>query len=91
MDEENEMGMSGYSKFAWTLWKGTHLPMATCEIVERIVKEQGYRKQIYGKWKQQGDGTHYCSNCGHDATYIFDRTEICGVTCPFCGANMKGE
>jgi hypothetical protein len=56
-----------------------------------ILFDTGYRKQIYGKWEQQGDGTHYCSNCGHDATYTFDGTEICGVTCTFCGANMKGE
>jgi hypothetical protein len=91
MNKENEMGMSGYSKFAWTLWKEARLPMATCEIVEQIIKELGYRKQTVGEWVKQGERTHYCSNCGHDATYTFDGTEICGITCPFCGANMKGE
>ena len=49
-----------------------------------------YIKQSEGEWIKQEDGTHYCSNCGHDATYTFDRTEICGVACTFCGAKMKG-
>jgi hypothetical protein len=42
-------------------------------------------------WIEQLDGTHYCSNCGHDATYTFDGTEICGVACPFCGEKMTEE
>lgn len=43
-----------------------------------------------GEWFKQLDGTHYCSNCGHDATYTSDGTEVCGVACSFCGAHMKG-
>lgn len=39
-----EMGMSGYSKLAWTLWDKTKLPMTQCEVIEQILKEQGYRK-----------------------------------------------
>ena len=50
----------------------------------------GYRRQIEGEWRTARDGTHWCSECGHDATYTFDGTEICGVACPFCGAGMKG-
>lgn len=52
---------------------------------------EGRSKQSAGRWIEQQDGTHYCSECGHDATYTFDRTEICGVACPFCGAKMDGE
>lgn len=52
---------------------------------------EGYHKQKEGEWIRQGDGTYYCSNCGHDATYTYDGTEIRGVACPFCGAWMKGE
>ena len=48
-----------------------------------------YRKQSEGEWQTAPDGTHWCSECGHDATYTFDGTEICGVACPFCGAKMK--
>lgn len=44
-----------------------------------------------GTWIEEADGTHSCSNCGHDATYTFDGTEICGVTCPFCGSIMEVE
>lgn len=51
---------------------------------------KGYRKQSDGEWETAPDGTHWCSECGHDATYTFDGTEICGVACPFCGAKMKG-
>jgi hypothetical protein len=51
---------------------------------------KGYRKQSEGEWQTAPDGTHWCSECGHDATYTFDGTEICGVACPFCGAKMKG-
>ena len=52
--------------------------------------EAGYRKQSEGEWQTAPDGTRWCSECGHDATYTFDGTEICGVACPFCGAKMKG-
>ena len=52
--------------------------------------DKDYRKQSDGEWKTALDGTHWCSECGHDATYTFDGTEICGVACPFCGAKMKG-
>jgi hypothetical protein len=38
------MGMSGYSKLAWTLWDKTKLPMTQCEVIGQILKEQGYRK-----------------------------------------------
>ena len=51
----------------------------------------GSRKVEQGEWKKQKDGTHYCSNCGHDATQNYDYGEICGVACAFCGAHMKGE
>lgn len=60
-----------------------------------LVKENGeiiplLPKQSEGEWISQADGTHYCSNCGHDATFTYDGMEICGVACPFCGAKMKG-
>lgn len=55
-----------------------------------IYEYMGYRKQSEGEWQTAPDGTHWCSECGHDATYTFDGTEICGVACPFCGAKMKG-
>ena len=42
-----------------------------------------------GAWIEGADGTHLCSNCGHDATYTYDGTEICGIVCPFCGAIMR--
>lgn len=42
-------------------------------------------------WIEQLDGAHYCSNCGHDVTYTFDGTEVCGVACPFCGEKMVEE
>ena len=61
-----------------------------CTELAKVIYNAGYRKQIEGEWTSQADGTHYCSNCGHDATYTFDGTEICGVACPFCGAKMKG-
>jgi hypothetical protein len=59
------------------------------ETAEAIYNEV-CSKQSEGKWQKAPDGTHWCSECGHDATYTFDGTEICGVACPFCGAKMKG-
>lgn len=46
---------------------------------------------VHGRWAEQLDGTHYCSECGHDAAYTYDGTEIRGVACPFCGAIMDKE
>ena len=49
----------------------------------------GYRKQVEGEWKEQGEcwKTLRCSICGHTTDTIFDRTPFC----PNCGAKMKGE
>ena len=53
---------------------------------------KGYQdgiKEAYAYWIENSDNTHYCSKCGHDATYNFDGIEICGVACPYCGSIMK--
>lgn len=59
-------------------------------VAEHLAK-QGYRKQVQGEWREQNDGTHYCSNCGHDATQNYEGREICGIACAYCGAKMKGN
>lgn len=61
-----------------------------CLYQELSASLRDYRKFGIGEWVENGDGTYYCSNCGNDATYTYDGTEICGVACPFCGASMKG-
>jgi hypothetical protein len=60
------------------------------EIAE-VIQQDGWQKQSLGEWQEALDGTHWCSVCGHDATYTFDGTEICGPACPFCGVKMKGN
>ena len=45
----------------------------------------------HGYWVEENDGTHSCSECGHDATYTYDGTEVCGIGCPFCYAKMDGK
>lgn len=61
--------------------------------IETIKKlySNGYRKVERGEWELNIDGSHWCSECGHNATYTYDGTEVCGVSCPFCGADMRGE
>ena len=59
-------------------------------ITTKNLYNAGYRKQIDGEWLEQADGTHYCSNCGKDATYTYDGVEVCGVVCPYCATRMKG-
>jgi hypothetical protein len=61
-----------------------------CRDAAKALMDKGYCKQREGEWVSQADGTHYCSNCGHDATHTYDGTEVCGVACTFCGAKMKG-
>lgn len=60
------------------------------DFLARGLVGMGWRKHKEGEWQTAPDGTHWCSECGHDATYTYDGTEICGVACPFCGAHMKG-
>ena len=60
------------------------------EIAE-VIYQDGWQKQTLGNWVEALDGTHWCSICGHDTTYTFDGTEICGSACPFCGAKMEGN
>lgn len=59
--------------------------------IASVLIYKGYRKERQGEWVEQPDGTHFCSNCGKDATYNYDDREICGVACTYCGARMKGE
>ena len=67
------------------------LEQAFIPFLAEILYNADYRKVEQGEWKQQNDGTHYCSVCGHDATQNYEGTEICGVACAFCGARMKGN
>ena len=45
----------------------------------------------HGKWERHPDETHFCSNCGRDATYNFDGWEVLGVSCTYCDAKMDQE
>ena len=63
-------------------------------IFEHIIEQTPTADVVevkHGQWVEQLDGTHYCSECGHDATYTYDGTEVCGIACPFCGAKMDGK
>lgn len=52
-----------------------------------------------GIWIRQDNGTHFCSECGHDAEWRLvenDGTQInfeeyCSYYCPRCGAFMEME
>lgn len=44
-------------------------------------------------WDWQVDGTHFCSECGHDALYYsnpltYEKTEFYSKFCPHCGRRM---
>ena len=39
-------------------------------------------------WKEQFDGSHYCSNCGRDALLGPDGTEFLSEYCPHCGKRI---
>lgn len=45
-------------------------------------------KVRHGAWVEENDGTHSCSECGQDATYTYDGTEVCGIVCPHCATVM---
>lgn len=67
-----------------------------CEVMSchrcraKTLCNANYRKVERGEWELNIDGSHWCSECGHNATYTYDGTEVCGVSCPFCGADMRG-
>lgn len=90
---EDEKGASGYSKLAWKLWQEVKLPMTQCETIDRIVREEGYRKQINAVWVERRceftDGSqmvedYYCSNC------FYEEGDNDKQFCPNCGARMFG-
>lgn len=87
-----EIGMSGYSKFAWKLWSELKLPMTQCLVIEKIVQEQGYRKQREGEFVMDDLG-NVCTVCGRTYDPQFDiKPRIIKEFkfCPNCGAKMKG-
>jgi hypothetical protein len=83
----DEMGASGYSKLAWELWHKCNLPMTQCDMIDRIVREQGYHKKNEAEWVkvyQNKVATVYeCSHCNH---LTMGTSDYC-----ICGAHMKGE
>ena len=86
-----ENKIDGVTNLACDIMKTSSLPIELSGAIATDLYNKGYRKVEQGEWKKQKDGTHYCSNCGHDATQNYDYGEICGVACAFCGAHMKGE
>lgn len=57
---------------------------------------------VHGRWETANDGTHFCSNCGCDATYTWDDIDRSFINsaddvpdritnfCQNCGAKMDG-
>lgn len=39
-------------------------------------------------WKQQHNGTHYCTGCGTNALFDNNGNEFCSFHCPTCGRLM---
>lgn len=66
-------------------------PMERLQNLENMIEDRELVERKRGEWVSQADGTHYCSVCGHDATFSYEKLEICGVACPFCGADMRGD
>ena len=58
---------------------------------------------VHGRWETANDGTHFCSNCGWDATYTWDDIDRSFINsaddvpdritnyCHNCGARMDLE
>jgi hypothetical protein len=92
-----EMGASGYTKLAWKLYSVLKLPMAQCEAIDSIVREQGYVKRNTGKWIIIGEPlmTDECRQIPVECSCCAIRRHIPHVNyhgysfCPNCGAKMK--
>ena len=83
---EEEMGMSGYSKYSLALHRTKKFTMAQAELADRIMREEGYRKQSEGEWVWKSNGYMkylHCSCCGRQEEWET-------AFCPNCGAKMKG-
>ena len=42
----------------------------------------------HGKWEENTNSTHFCSECGYDAPYNIDGDEYTPLWCPHCGSKM---
>ena len=49
-------------------------------------KEEVIMNTAYWDWRN--NGTHFCSNCGHNALYNCEHQEICSNFCYHCGKLM---
>lgn len=71
-------------------------------IFDEIANElEQSERVVHGHWVEANDGTHYCSNCGHDALFTWDdidrnfmhsADEVPDFTanyCYCCGAKME--
>lgn len=94
---EDEIGMSGYTKFSWSLYNDIGLSMAQAELADKIMRdylqEFNYERRPIAQWIEhlhfnyEGgcSGANYeCSNCHYDDVYDIDEFKYC----PRCGAKM---
>lgn len=57
-----------------------------CIFYANRLYEQGFRKQIVGKWIFAGDGIIQCTSCDE----VYEARVLPRNFCPNCGAKMKG-
>ena len=61
------------------------------ELIEKVIERQIFveaRPMVHGKWDEQADGSHFCSNCGYDAPYDYEGNEFTPSFCCHCAAIM---
>ncbi len=58
------------------------------EMLDEIeaIPETKAKPVRYGRWKQRRNGKYYCTNCGREEKFIFQKNY-----CPRCGSDMREE
>lgn len=72
------------------VWNGEISATVALKVAGLAAVEEA-KMRPRGCWETALDDSHWCSNCGHDATFDFDGVEVLGICCTYCGALMDLE
>lgn len=60
-------------------------------LCDNFKNKADFPKVKHGIWLKSLAGAYFCSNCGRNATYDFNKNQVLGIACAYCGIKIDGK